>query len=564
MSSDVSSACLPWLKSYPEGVPSDIDLGPYTSLAHLLESSMRRYAERTAYHFMGKDYPYQAIDRASQALGAWLQARGLVKGDRVGVMLPNIPQYPVAVAAILRAGLVVVNINPLYTQRELEQQLRDSGAQAIVVFESFAATLSACLAATPVRHVVLCAMGDTLGWLRGSAINHMVRKVRRLVPPFELPGAVRYPEALRQGSRLALQSVPMRLDDMAVLQYTGGTTGISKGAVLLHRNLIANVLQCEAWNAPAMRQIPPHEQATAVCALPLHHIFAFTVNMLLCLHQGGRNLLIPHPRDVGGLLNVLRQHTFHHFPAVNTLFDAVLQHPDFDQVDWRSLKVAVGGGMPVHEEVARRWRERTGVDICEGYGLSETSPCVSCNPVDSPVHNGSIGVPLPGTRMKCIDEEGREVAAGHPGEIAIQGPQVMAGYWQRPDETAKVMTRDGWLRTGDIGVMDAQGHFRIVDRKKDMILISGFNVYPNEIEDIAMGLPGVQECAAVGIPTPQTGEAVKLIIVRKDPSITEEHVRAHCRQRMTPYKQPEVIEFRNELPRSAVGKVLRRELRNKA
>ena len=564
MPSSVTSADKPWLSAYPPGVPADIDVSAYRSLVGLLEESFARYADRAAYSFLGQDFRYATIDEQSLALAAYLQGKGLVKGDRVAVMMPNIPQYPVAVAAILRAGLVVVNVNPLYTARELEHQLKDSGAKAIVIIENFAHTLQACIANTPVKHVVLCAMGDMLGWLKGALVNHVVRKVKKMVPAFDLPGAVRFNDAVRTGSRMALAPVTIGPDDMAVLQYTGGTTGVSKGAVLLHRNVIANVLQSEAWNEPVMKKIPPHEQPTAVCALPLYHIFAFTVNMMLSLRNGGKNILIPNPRDLPAVIKELSRHTFHSFPAVNTLFNALLNHPDFDQVNWRHLKVSVGGGMAVQAAVAQKWLARTGCPICEGYGLSETSPSASCNPVTNTAFTGTIGVPLPGTLMKCIDDEGNEVPLGQPGEIAIKGPQVMAGYWQRPDETAKVMTADGWFRSGDIGVMDERGYFKIVDRKKDMILISGFNVYPNEIEDVVMGLDGVLECAAVGIPDAHSGEAVKLIVVKKDPALTEQHVRDYCRARLTGYKQPKVIEFRTELPKTPVGKILRRELRDKA
>lgn len=554
----------PWLTAYPAGVPYDIQTDAYPSLVALMEASFQSYASRTAYHFLGTDISFQTVDKDSLALAAWLQHKGLVQGDRVAVMMPNVPQYPVAVAAILRAGLVVVNVNPLYTARELEHQLKDSGAKAIVIIENFATNLAKCLAHTPVKHVVLCAMGDMLGWVKGVVVNHVVRNVKKLVPPFDLPQAERFGDALKAGRQLAFRRVTIGPDDMAVLQYTGGTTGVSKGAVLLHRNVIANVLQSEAWNEPVMKQIPPSEQPTAVCALPLYHIFAFTVNMMLGMRQGGKNILIPNPRDLPAVIKELKRHTFHSFPAVNTLFNALLNHPDFDQVNWRNLKVSVGGGMAVQGAVAEQWLERTGCPICEGYGLSETSPSASCNPVTNTTFTATIGLPLPGTLMKCIDDDGREVPLGQPGEIAIKGPQVMAGYWQRPEETAKVMTADGWLKSGDIGVMDAHGYFKIVDRKKDMILVSGFNVYPNEVEDVVAGMPEVLECAAVGIADPHSGEAVKLIVVKKDAALSEQDVRDYCKERLTGYKQPKVIEFRSELPKTPVGKILRRELRNKA
>ena len=551
----------PWLASYPAGVPTDIDPSQYKSLVALMEESFSRYADRVAYSFLGKDVTYGQVDQASRKLAAYLQGLGLAKGDRVAIMMPNTPQYPISVAAILRAGLVVVNVNPLYTPRELEHQLKDSGAKAIVIIENFGATLQACIATTPVKHVVLAAMGDRLGGLKGALVNFVVRNVKKMVPPFQLPGAVRFNEALARGVPSKLQQPEIGPDDVAVLQYTGGTTGVSKGAVLLHRNVIANVLQSEAWNKPAMDKVPAGEQPTAVCALPLYHIFAFTVNMMLSLRTGGKTLLIPNPRDLPAVLKELSKHTFHSFPAVNTLFNGLANHPDFGTVNWKNLKVSVGGGTAVQSGVAKLWLEKTGCPICEGYGLSETSPSVSCNPVTSTAFTGTIGVPLPSTSMKCIDESGQEVPVGQPGEIAIKGPQVMAGYWQRPDETAKVMTADGYFKSGDVGVVDERGYFKIVDRKKDMIIVSGFNVYPNEIEDVVSQIPGVMECAAVGIPDAKTGEGIKLVIVKKSQDLTEEQVREFARANLTGYKQPRVIEFRAELPKTPVGKVLRRELR---
>jgi long-chain acyl-CoA synthetase len=554
-----------WLKSYPEGVPADIDPSQYTSLVGLLEESFTKYADRTAYSFMGKDLSFAQTDQESLGLAAYLQSLGLSKGDRVAVMMPNVPQYPVAVAAILRAGLVVVNVNPLYTARELEHQLKDSGAKAIVIIENFAATLEKCIAQTPVQHVILAAMGDRLGLLKGGLVNYVVRKVKKMVPAFSLPQAVRFNDALSQGRQQAFRKPELTADDIAVLQYTGGTTGVSKGAVLLHSNVIANVLQSEAWNAPVMKLIPSGEQPTSVCALPLYHIFAFTVNMMLGLRMGGKTILIPNPRDLPAVLKELSKHTFHSFPAVNTLFNGLANHPDFGTVNWSNLKVSLGGGTAVTPNVAKLWLEKTGCPICEGYGLSETSPSASCNPTTSTEFTGTIGVPLPGTFMKLLDDDGNEVTTpGTPGEIAIKGPQVMAGYWQRPDETAKVMTADGYFKSGDVGIVDARGYFKIVDRKKDMILVSGFNVYPNEVEEVASACPGVLECAAIGVPDEKTGETVKLVVVRKDPALTAEQIMAYCRENMTAYKQPGVIEFRDELPKTPVGKILRRELRGKA
>ena len=553
----------PWLNAYPAGVPADIDTSQYTSLVQLMDDSFQKFSNRTAYSFMGKGVSYAETDSQSQALAAYLQGLGLVKGDRVAIMMPNVPQYPVAVAAILRAGLVVVNVNPLYTPRELEHQLKDSGAKAIVIIENFAATLTQCIANTPVKHVVLAAMGDRLGLLKGGLVNYVVRSVKKMVPAYHLPQAVRFNDALARGAKGTLKKPDIKPDDVAVLQYTGGTTGVSKGAVLLHRNVVANVLQSDAWNAPAMSGIPADEQPTAVCALPLYHIFAFTVNMMLSLRMGGKTILIPNPRDLPAVLKELGKHTFHSFPAVNTLFNGLANHPDFGTVNWKNLKVSLGGGMAVQHAVAKLWLEKTGCPICEGYGLSETSPSASCNPVTSREFSGTIGVPIPGTWMKCLDDDGNEVAVGQAGEIAIKGPQVMAGYWQRPDETAKVMTADGYFKTGDIGIMDERGYFKIVDRKKDMVLVSGFNVYPNEVEDVVAGCPGVMECAVVGVADDKTGEAVKLVIVKKDTALTEAQVRDYCKANMTGYKQPKVIEFRTELPKTPVGKILRRELRDK-
>jgi long-chain acyl-CoA synthetase len=478
-------------------------------------------------------------------------------------MMPNVPQYPIAVAAILRAGYVVVNVNPLYTARELEHQLKDSGSKAIVIIENFAHTLEKCIAATPVKHVVLCAMGDRLGLLKGTVVNYVVRNVKKMVPSFRLPDAVRFNEAIARGAKAPFKKPEIKADDVAVLQYTGGTTGVSKGAVLLHRNVIANALQSEAWYAPAMAKVPSDQQPTTVCALPLYHVFAFTVGMMLSMRTGGKLILIPNPRDIPAVLKELSKHTIHSLPAVNTLFNGLANHPDFNKVDWSHLKVAVGGGTAVQSGVAKLWFEKTGCPICEGYGLSETSPTVSCNPITSSEFTGTIGVPLPSTYMKLLDDEGREVAAGESGEIAIKGPQVMAGYWQRPDETAKVMTADGYFKTGDIGVVDARGFFKIVDRKKDMILVSGFNVFPTELEDVVAQIPGVMECACVGVADAKTGEAVKLVIVKKDPNLSEEDVRAFCKENLTGYKQPKVIEFRTDLPKTPVGKILRRELRDK-
>ena len=550
-----------WLKQYPAGVPADVKTDLYPSLVALLDESFRKYRDLPAYHFMGRRLSFRQVDDASRAMAAYLQGLGLARGDRIAIMMPNVPQYPVAVAAILRAGFVVVNVNPLYTPRELEHQLKDSGAKAIFIVENFAATLQKVLDGVPTKKVILASMGDMLGLIKGRLVNHVVRNVKKMVPAFTLPGAVKFNDALARGRSKTLTEPQVGPDDIAVLQYTGGTTGVSKGAVLLHRNLVSNLMQAEAWYQPALKKIPSGEQIVTVCALPLYHIFGFNTNMMLSMRMGGCNILIANPRDIAGTLKELSQHRFHSFPAVNTLFNALANHADFDKVDWSSLKISVGGGMAVQQATARLWLEKTGCPICEGYGLSETSPSATCNPVDSTSYSGNIGLPMPGTELRLLDDDGNDVPGGTPGEIAIRGPQVMAGYWQRPDETAKVMTPDGFFRTGDIGVMDERGYFRIVDRKKDMILVSGFNVYPNEVEDVITQMPGVLECAAVGVPDAKAGEAVKVVIVKKDPALTEADVRAYCEANLTGYKRPKVVEFRADLPKTPVGKILRRELR---
>jgi len=553
-----------WLKQYPAGVPAEIDVDQYPSLVALLDESFRRYADRMAYKFMGRAISFREVDQASAALAGWLQSRGLARGDRVAVMMPNVPQYPVAIAAILRAGLVVVNVNPLYTPRELEHQLKDSGAKVIIVLENFANVLQQVMAAVPTKTVLLAAMGDMLGFPKSLIVNYVVRKAKKLVPAFELPGAVRFNDALAEGRGKPLAQAQVGPDDIAVLQYTGGTTGVSKGAVLLHRNLVANILQSEAWYQPALKKIPAGEQIVTICALPIYHIFGFNTNIMLGMRMGGANILIPNPRDLPAVFKSLQGEKFHSFPAVNTLFNAMANHPDFGSVDWSGLVISVGGGMAVQSATAKLWLEKTGCPIVEGYGLSETSPSATCNPVDSTAYSGNIGLPMPNTELKLLDDDGNEVPMGTPGEIAIKGPQVMAGYWQRPDETAKAMTADGFFRSGDIGVVDERGYFKIVDRKKDMILVSGFNVYPNEVEDVVTQMPGILECAAVGVPDSKAGEAVKLVIVRKDPSVTEAAVRAYCEANLTGYKRPKIVEFRTDLPKTPVGKVLRRELRDKA
>ncbi len=553
-----------WLAHYPAGVPAEINAAQYPSLVELMASAFRKFPQQAAYTMMGRTISFAQVDEMSRALAAYLQSLGLEKGDRVALMMPNVMQYPVAVAAVLRAGLVVVNVNPLYTPRELEHQLKDSGAKAIVILENFAAVLQQVMAQVPTRHVILASVGDLLGFPVGMIANYVVRKVKKAVPAFELPTAVSFNDALSKGRALTYLAPAVGPGDIAVLQYTGGTTGVSKGAVLLHRNLVANVMQSEAWYQPALNKVPAGEQLMSVCALPLYHIFGFTTNMMLSMHVGGCNILIPNPRDLPGVFKELARHKFHSLPAVNTLFMAMAHHPLFNTVNWSGLVISVGGGMAVQAATAKLWLEKTGCPIVEGYGLSETSPVACSNATDSTAFTGTIGMPVPSTEMCLLNDEGQEVLTlGATGEIAIRGPQVMAGYWQRPDETAQVMTANGFFRTGDIGIVDERGFFKIVDRKKDMILVSGFNVYPNEIEDVLTQMDGVLEAAAVGVLDAKAGEAVKVVIVKKDPSLTEADVRAYCETNLTGYKRPKVVEFRTELPKTPVGKILRRELRDK-
>jgi long-chain acyl-CoA synthetase len=550
-----------WLKSYPPGVPAEIDASRYASITALLEESFGEFRANPAFACMGKTITYGQLDQLSQRLAAWFQSRGIERGARIALMMPNVLQYPVALAAVLRAGYVVVNVNPLYTPRELEHQLKDSGAEAIVILENFAGTLSACVANTRVKHVLVASMGDLLG-AKGFIVNFVVRNVKKMVPSWNLPGHVRFNDALAAGARAGFKRVEQTPEDVAFLQYTGGTTGVAKGATLLHRNLIANVLQSAAWTEPALAKMPSGTQPVTVAALPLYHVFALTVCGLLTIRTGGLAILIPNPRDIGGMIKELHGYSITTFPAVNTLYNAILNHPDFDKLDFSHLLVANGGGMAVQEAVAKRWYERTHTPIVEGYGLSETSPSVTCNPVTATEYTGTIGLPLPSTEISIRDDAGNELPIGEAGEICIRGPQVMAGYWQRPEETAKVMTPDGYFKSGDVGLVNARGYIKLVDRKKDMILVSGFNVYPNEVEDVVAKLPGVFEVAAVGIPDQHSGEAVKLYIVKKDPALTDKDVFDYCKTQLTGYKRPKIIEFRNDLPKSNVGKILRRELRD--
>jgi len=551
-----------WLKSYQEGVPAEIDWTQYRSLTHLLEEAFRKYAGRKAYACMDASITYADLDRLSQQMGAWLQSRGMEKGARVAIMLPNVLQYPVAMAAVLRAGYVIVNVNPLYTPRELQHQLVDSGAQAIIVLENFANTVQEVVANTGVKHVIVATMGDMLGTLKGAIVNLVVRKVKKLVPAFSLPGAISYKRMLAEGARMTLTPVKLGHDDIAFLQYTGGTTGVSKGAILLHRNVIANVLQNEAWLMPTISKQPAGEQLQFICALPLYHIYALTVSALMGTRLGGMNVLIPNPRDMAGFVKELGKYRINIFPAVNTLYNGLLNNPDFAKLDFSSYLVCNGGGMSVQKSVADKWLKLTGTPIVEGYGLSETSPVVTANRCDITEFTGTIGLPLPSTEIGIFDDDGKPLPLGASGEIGVRGPQVMAGYWLRDDETAKSMTEDGFFKTGDIGIMDERGYTRIVDRKKDMIIVSGFNVYPNEVEGVVASHPGVLECAVVGIPDAHSGEAVKLFVVRKDPNLSGEDMMAWCKEELTGYKRPRFIEFRDTLPKTNVGKILRRELRD--
>jgi long-chain acyl-CoA synthetase len=553
-----------WLKNYPAGVPHDIDYTKYSSIAQLIEEAFAKYRNRKAYVCMDKSMTFGQVDDLSKALGAWLQSKGLKKGDRVALMMPNVLQYPVAIAAVLRAGFVVVNINPLYTPRELEHQLKDSGAKAIIVLENFATTLEKIVGNTAVKTIVVAAMGDLLGFGKGTVVNFVVRHVKKLVPAFTLPNATAFNAALAEGSRLPFKPPSLSIDEIAFLQYTGGTTGVSKGATLSHKNVIANVLQSEVWMQPSITKkgMPKDHQLQIVCALPLYHIFALTVCCLLGMRTGGFNILIPNPRDLPSVVKALEGHQVNMFPAVNTLYNALAQNEAFKKLDFSGLMVSNGGGMAVQEAVAKQWLALTGCAICEGYGLSETSPSATCNPTNTDSYSGTIGLPMPSTEIAILDDDARPVPLGTAGEIAIRGPQVMAGYWQRPDETANVMTADGFFKSGDIGIMDANGFTKIVDRKKDMILVSGFNVYPNEIEGVVAMHPGVLECAVVGIPDKNSGEAVKLFVVKKQESLTERDLMEYCATQLTAYKKPKSIEFRTDLPKTNVGKILRRELRD--
>jgi long-chain acyl-CoA synthetase len=548
-----------WLKSYPAGVPAEINIDQYASVREVLEESCAKFGSRPAYSCMGRTITFAELDRLSAAFGAYLQGLGLTKGARVALMMPNVLQYPVCLFGILRAGYAVVNVNPLYTPRELEHQLSDSGAELIVVVENFACTLAEVLSRTQVRHVVVTTIGDMLG-LKGVLVDFVLRHVKKMIPAWDIPGTTRLSDALAEGGRRKLERVELGHEDIAFLQYTGGTTGVAKGAMLLHRNIVANLLQAGAWVKPFIGE----RRHVVITPLPLYHIFSLTANCLTFMTLGAENVLITNPRDVPGLVKEMSKHSFTAFTGVNTLFNALLNNAEFHKLDFSSLQLTLGGGMAVQQAVAERWEKVTGKPLIEAYGLTETSPAATINPLDLPEYNGAIGLPISSTDLVLRDDDGNEVALGQRGEICIKGPQVMAGYWKRPDETAQMIDRDGWLATGDIGVVDERGFVRIVDRKKDMILVSGFNVYPNEIEAVVAMHPAVLECAAVGVPDAKSGEAVKLFVVKKDPTLTAEALLAHCREQLTGYKCPRDVEFRAELPKSNVGKILRRELRDEA
>jgi len=553
-----------WLKDYPPGVPADIDAARYRSLVAMIEESFAKFRADKAFICMDKALTYGELDDMSRAFAAWLQGQGLKQGARVAIMMPNVLQYPVAVVGILRAGMTVVNVNPLYTPRELEFQLKDSGAEAIIVLENFAITLQQVISRTAVKHVVIASTGDLLGLFKGALVNLVVRRVKKMVPIYALPGATTFKDAIATGCAVNFDAPNIGPDDIAFLQYTGGTTGVAKGAMLLHRNMVANTLQVEAWQQPVLAREPKVEQMLVVGALPLYHIFALMVCCLVGIRAGFLCLLIPNPRDIPGFIKELRKYKVNAFPGVNTLYNALLRHPDFAKIDWSMLKYSIGGGMAIQPAVAAKWLQATGCPILEGYGLSETSPVLTCNRADSTSWTGTIGVPLPSTDIAIRDDNDKEAPLGERGEICARGPQVTPGYWQRPEETAAAMTSDGFFRTGDIGVMDGRGQLKIVDRKKDMILVSGFNVYPNEIEAVVAGHPGVLECAVVGVPDEHSGEAVKLFVVKKDQNLTEADLREFCKTRLTGYKIPRIIEFRSELPKSNIGKILRRALRDES
>jgi long-chain acyl-CoA synthetase len=549
----------PWLKNYPKGVPAEIDLEQYPSIVALLDSCFDRFRHRPAFSNMGRTISYGDLDHLSQQFASFLvNDLKCVKGDRIAMMMPNVLQYPIAICGALRAGMVVVNTNPMYTPRELKHQLEDSGARAIIVLDNFAHTVASVCRDTPVEHVITTALGDMLGFPKGMITNFAVKYIKKMVPAFDIPGATRFSDALRKGAANKAVMADVGATDIAFLQYTGGTTGVAKGAMLTHRNMIANMQQASAWISGDMTE----GEEVIVTALPLYHIFALTANCLTFMKIGGLNYLITNPRDMTGFVAELGRIRYTSITGVNTLFNGLLNTPGFDQLDFSNLRMTLGGGMAVQRSVAERWKKVTGSTLAEAYGLTETSPAVCINPIDIAEYNGSIGLPISSTEVNIQSDDGQVLPTGETGELCVRGPQVMKGYWNREEETAKIIDAQGWLHTGDIARMDENGFFYIVDRKKDMILVSGFNVYPNEIEDVVASMPGILEVAAIGVPDEKSGEAVKLVIVKKDPQLTEEAIRAHCRTELTGYKQPKHIEFRDSLPKTNVGKILRRELRD--
>jgi long-chain acyl-CoA synthetase len=555
-----ANSAKPWLASYPSVVPAEIGAPLANSIGELLVTACQQYASRPAFTCMGKSLTYAELEKLSTSFGAYLQSTGMKEGARVAIMMPNVLQYPVVMMGALRGGYTIVNVNPLYTPRELEHQLKDSGAEAIVILENFAATLQAVIAKTQVKHVVVATMGDLLGF-KGHIVNFVVRKVRKMVPAWSLPGNVPFNAALKAGSTRTFRPAKSGPDDVAFLQYTGGTTGVSKGATLLHRNILANVAQNALWVETAFIKRKRPDVLTYVCPLPLYHIYALTVNALMGMYMGAHNILIPNPRDIPGFAKELAKYEINVFPGLNTLFNALLNNEDFRKLNFKPLLLTFAGGMAAQRAVADRWKALTGCMISEGYGLSETSPVATANRFDADDFSGTIGLPIPSTEISIRDEDGKDLPIGEVGEICIRGPQVMAGYWQRPDETAKVMTADGFFKSGDMGFMDAKGYVKIVDRKKDMIIVSGFNVYPNELEEVVAQHPGVLEVAAIGVPDEKSGEVPKLFVVKKDPALTADILMEYCKANLTGYKRPKHIEFRTDLPKTNVGKILRRELR---
>ncbi len=549
-----------WTARYPKGIPATIEnfVNQYRSTLDVFEETVARFPTKPAFTCMGKTLTFSEINRKAESFAAFLQNElKLKKGDRIAIQMPNVLQYPIALFGSLKAGLVIVNTNPLYTEREMKHQFNDAGCTAVVILANFAHNLQKVIHETKIQHVIVTELGDMLGFPKSLVVNTVVKHVKKMVPEFSLPDAISFNSALERGAQLTCTRVPMELDEVAFLQYTGGTTGVSKGAMLTHRNVVSNMEQIRGWMLPKLKE----GEEVVVCALPLYHIFAFTVNALAIAKYGGHNILIPNPRDIPAFVKELKKHPITVFTGVNTLYNALLNNTEFQKLDFSTYKIAVAGAMALQKAVAERWKQVTGCTIVEGYGLTETSPVASCNPIDGTDRTGTIGLPLPSTLLKMIDEDGKDVAIGEVGEICIKGPQVMKGYWQRPDETANVMTADGWFKSGDIGVMDADGFSKIVDRKKDMILVSGFNVYPNEVEDVVATHPGVLEVAAIGIPDEKSGEVVKVFVVKKDPSLTPDQVIEHCRKGLAGYKVPKAVEFRNELPKTNVGKILRRALR---